>query len=457
MSDGSTSSERLRIPAPVLRRRVASGRGATEQPNVPADEPARLTPTFWVMVLLTGVGAGLFGALLMFILTSVEHLAFGFDSGTFESGAEHASLTRRIVSTGIAGVVAGVGWFLLRRYTRGQKAEVDDALWNGDGHLSFRRSAGTSVLSEVVVGMGASVGREAAPKLMGGVAGSLLARWTGMTEAQRRLLVASGAGAGFSAVYNVPLGGAVLAAEVLYGSVALPVIMPALACSAIATVTAWLYLPAEVTYPGIPAYPFSFAELVWSLLVAVPIALLAVGYVRLIAWVSHHRSTGWKSIVAPIGAMLLVGAAGLAFPQLFGNGKSIAQLAFLGQGGLVLLLVLAVLKPILTAACIGSGISGGLFTPTLSMGAALGGFLGGAWSLLWPGTPAGAYAVIGAAALISAAMQAPLAGLALVLDLTHSNFSLMVPMVLAAVVATAVARHLDGYSIYSGRLPTADR
>ena len=457
MSDGSTSSERLRIPAPVLRRRVASGRGATEQPNVPADEPARLTPTFWVMVLLTGVGAGLFGALLMFILTSVEHLAFGFDSGTFESGAEHASLTRRIVSTGIAGVVAGVGWFLLRRYTRGQKAEVDDALWNGDGHLSFRRSAGTSVLSEVVVGMGASVGREAAPKLMGGVAGSLLARWTGMTEAQRRLLVASGAGAGFSAVYNVPLGGAVLAAEVLYGSVALPVIMPALACSAIATVTAWLYLPAEVTYPGIPAYPFSFAELVWSLLVAVPIALLAVGYVRLIAWVSHHRSTGWKSIVAPIGAMLLVGAAGLAFPQLFGNGKSIAQLAFLGQGGLVLLLVLGGPEADPDRGLHRQRHLRRVVHPDAQHGGGAGGFLGGAWSLLWPGTPAGAYAVIGAAALISAAMQAPLAGLALVLDLTHSNFSLMVPMVLAAVVATAVARHLDGYSIYSGRLPTADR
>lgn len=89
-----------------------------------------------------------------------------------------------------------------------------------------------------MVGMGASIGREAAPKLMGGVSGSLLARWTKLTPAQRRLLVACGAGAGLAAVYNVPLGGALFTAEVLYGSLNLPVILPALACSAIATLTA---------------------------------------------------------------------------------------------------------------------------------------------------------------------------------------------------------------------------
>jgi H+/Cl- antiporter ClcA len=74
------------------------------------------------------------------------------------------------------------------------------------------------------------------------------------------------------------------------------------------------------------------------------------------------------------------------------------------------------------------------------------------WSLLWPGTPVGGYAVIGAAAMIGAGMQAPLAGLALVLELTHSGFGLMVPMMVATLVATAVSRWIDGYSIYSARL-----
>lgn len=449
---GPVGVPRVRVPAPVLRTRIPSGRGATEQPNAPVEEPARLSLRFWVLLLATGAAAGLLGAALMGLLHLAEHVAFGDESGTFEDAARHASALRRMLATAGGGVIAGVGWFLLRRWTRGQKAEVDDALWNGDGTLSFPRSAGTSVLSEIAVGAGASVGREAAPKLMGGVVGSLLARWAGLTVAQRRLLVACGAGAGFSAVYNVPLGGAVFTAEVLCGSVSLPVILPAIAASAVATITAWISLPATPTYE-VPAYPFTASALVWSLVAGVLIGLLAAGFVRLVAWVSHHRPSGWWALPAPLGAMLVVGAVGVAFPELFGNGKILAHVAFDGRGGIAFFLALALLKPLLTTLCLGSGISGGLFTPTMSTGAVVGAGLGGLWALFWPGTAVGAFALIGAAAMIGAAMQAPLAGLALVLDLTHVGFGLMVPMAVATVIATLLARHLDGYSIYSARLP----
>jgi chloride channel protein, CIC family len=92
-----------------------------------------------------------------------------------------------------------------------------------------------------------------------------------------------------------------------------------------------------------------------------------------------------------------------------------------------------------------------------------GGAAGIAWSLAWPGSPAGAYALLGAAAMLGAAMQAPLAALALTLELTHGGFALLIPMIAATVTATAVARYVDGYSIYSARLrarpraPTAAR
>jgi H+/Cl- antiporter ClcA len=125
---------------------------------------------------------------------------------------------------------------------------------------------------------------------------------------------------------------------------------------------------------------------------------------------------------------------------------------FLSSGGLLTLFALFTLKPLVTAMCLGSGASGGLFTPTLSTGAVLGGFLGMLWSLLWPGVPLGAYAIIGAAATMGAGMQAPLAGLVLVVELTHSGLHLMLPMIAATALATTVARYLDGYSIYSARL-----
>jgi H+/Cl- antiporter ClcA len=109
------------------------------------------------------------------------------------------------------------------------------------------------------------------------------------------------------------------------------------------------------------------------------------------------------------------------------------------------------LKPLVTALCLGSGAAGGLFTPTLSTGALLGGLLGTVWSLVWPGSPAGAYALIGAA------MQAPLAALALVIELTDSGFQLALPMMAATLIATTVARYIDGYSIYSAGLPRLTR
>ncbi len=129
---------------------------------------------------------------------------------------------------------------------------------------------------------------------------------------------------------------------------------------------------------------------------------------------------------------------GIAYPQLFGNGKDMAHDAFLGGGTIGFLLALAVLKPAVTALCLASGASGGLFTPVMSTGAVLGGGLGLLWSHLWPGTPVGAYAMVGAAAMIGCAMQAPITGLALVLELTHSGFALMTPMIVATVIATAV-------------------
>jgi chloride channel protein, CIC family len=414
---------------------------------------ARLTFRFWLALVATGVAAGLFGDLMMVILFGIQHLAFGYHTGSFEAAVERSSAAHRVVVLMISGAFGSVAWFLLRKYTKGEKSEIDEEIWNGQGQLSFRRCLGTSAISEVVIGLGASLGREAAPKLMGGASGSLLAGWAKLSPAQRRLLVACGGGAGLAAVYNVPLGGALFTAEVLLGSVSLPVIVPALACTAIATAVGYLYLPESPTYLDIPAYQFSPRLVVWALLAGPVIGLIAAGYVRMLGWISHHRATGRFALVAPFLAMTVLGFVGIVYPQLFGNGKGMAHDAFVGTGSIALLLALFALKPLVTAMCLGSGASGGLFTPTLSTGAVLGGGLGLAWSLVWPGSPVGAYAVIAAAAMLGAGMQAPLAGLALVLELTHTGFQLMIPMIIATVIATEVARRIDGYSIYSARLP----
>ncbi|MGH9105775.1 MAG: chloride channel protein, partial [Acidimicrobiales bacterium] len=347
----------------------------------------------------------------------------------------------------------GTAWYLLRRYTKGEKSQVDDAIWNGDARLSFRRCLGTGVISEFVIGMGASIGREQAPKLMGAASASALSGWFRLSSGQRRLLVACGAGAGLAAVYNVPLGGTFFTVEVLLGATVLPVVLPALVCSFAATLTAWLYLPQHATYLDIPDYHFTATLMVWAVVLGPVVGLLSSAYIRLIGWVSYRRSAGAHTVPAMVAAFGVLGLVGIAYPQLFGNGKDVAHQAFVGHGTLLLFLALFALKPVVTALCLKGGAAGGLFTPTLSTGALAGGFLGSAWSHLWPGSPVGAFAMVGAAAMIGASMQAPLAALALVLELTHSGFDLLVPMVAATAIATAVTRYVDGYSIYSARLP----
>ncbi len=448
---------RARVPPPLIAHRLPSGRGATEQPNATGDGDAALTLKFWLMVAATGVAAGLFGDLMMLILFSVQHLAFGYHTGSLEAAVERASDVRRLVVLLSAGVFGGIAWFLLRHHTSGKKSELDDVVWGDGAKLSFRRSLGTSVISEIVIGMGASIGRENAPKLMGGVSASVLAGWARLTPAQRRLLMACGGGAGLAAVYNVPLGGALFTAEVMLGTISVPVVLPALACSWIATATAWLYLPDRPTYIDIPGYRFTMTLLVWALLAGPLIGVISSGYIRLIGWVSHHQARGRVAIFAPAVAFTILGVIAFAYPQLLGNGKDMAHDAFVGADGFVLLLALFALKPLVTALCLGSGASGGLFTPTLSTGAVLGGAAGIAWSLAWPGSPAGAYALVGAAAMLGAAMQAPLAGLVLILELTGGEFAIAIPMIAATVTATAVARYIDGYSIYTARLRARPR
>jgi H+/Cl- antiporter ClcA len=345
-----------------------------------------------------------------------------------------------------------MGWYFIRKYLRREKSEIDEAVWNGDGELSLRRSFLTSVLSEIVIGLGASIGREAAPKLMGGASGSVLSHWLGLTPQQKRLLVACGGGAGLACVYNVPLGGALFTAEVLYGSFALPVALTALATSLIATFTAWLTLPHAATYADIPSFSFSPSLEIWSVLAGALIGLLAVAYIRGIGYLSHYRAKGRNIFWAMPLAFLVVGVLGIWYPQLFGNGKDMAHQAFLGVTSIWLLFALFALKPFTTGITLASGAAGGLFTPFLATGAAAGGFFGAAWLHLWAGAPLGAFAVVGAAAMIGSAMQAPLTGMVLVMELIHGGFAIMVPMLTATTIATILVRTIDGYSIYSSRL-----
>ena len=423
---------------------------ASESAGIPATltQPGALK--FWAAVVVTGFGAGAGAAALMLLLRTVQHWAWP-GPGTLLESASAASPGRHLAVLLAAGLLAGAGQMILVRLTSGNGIDITEAIWFSAGRLPALRTVGSALLSIVIVGMGASLGREGAPKQVGAVIANALSDKAKLSNEQRRLLVACGAGAGLAAAYGVPLGGALFALEVLRGILALRLVLPALLTSLIATLVSWTVLPDAPTY-FIPSFQTSASVICWAMLAGPVIGFVSVGFVRLIAFADRHKPGGWMRFYAPAAALGLLGLVSISFPQLLGNGKDLAQLTFAGEVATAPLLMLLALKPLATVLCLGGGAPGGLFTPSLTFGALLGAVLGYAWSLLWPGPPMGLFAVIGAASTIAATTQGPISAVVLMMELTGHDRSFVAPLLLAVVGATLVSRGIEPRSIYDARL-----
>lgn len=201
-----------------------------------------------------------------------------------------------------------------------------------------------------------------------------------------------------------------------------------------------------------PSFHVSTSEVLWALLFGPAAGLAAVVYVRAIVWADQGKPKGWQTVANPIVAFMLLGLLAMEYPQLLGNGKDTAQLAFFDAMSGRLLFALMILKVVATAGCLRSGVPGGLFTPTVAVGAMLGGVAGHFWSHFGFGMPSGSYAIIGAAVLLAAATQGPVSAIALMMELTHNINGVLVPLMLAVAGATITVRWLEPRSIYTARI-----
>ena len=421
---------------------------ASPQPNDAGDDG--LGWRFWCLVPATGVAAGLAAGLLMLLLHAVQHLAWGEGEAGFLRAVEAASPVQRVGVLALGGLVAGLGRLAIRR-EGGHAGGFAAAIWFRAGRLPFWPTLSQAVLSILVVGLGASLGREAAPKQAGAAFGSFFASRVGLSASHRRLLAAFGAGAGIAAVYDVPLGGALFALEVLLGSVSLPLIAPAVLAAGLGTAVSWLMLPDKPTY-AVPPYGTTAGLVAFALLFGPVAGVLSALYVRLIARADRTKPSGRGIVLAPLVVFAALGMASLVVPQLLGNGKDVVQLAFTGEAVPLALLLVVLLKPLATAACLGSGAPGGLFTPTIAFGAALGGLAGAGWALVWPSAPAGAFALVGAAAVLAATTKGPASAVVLMLELTRTLDAMIVPVLLGVGGAMLAARFLEPRSIYACRI-----
>jgi chloride channel protein, CIC family len=424
---------------------------ARNSEGIPATLASPGALRFWLAVGLIGTTTGLAAAALTRLLEVVQHVAWSGSGTNILAAARGAGASRHIAVLLAAAILVGAGQLLLKQVSSGNGIDTTAAIWFYAGRMPILRTLGSAVLSIFAVGMGASMGREGAPKQAGAVFANLFADTGKLSDEQRRLLVACGAGAGMAAAYGVPLGGALFALEVMRGKLALRFVLPALFVSLIATAVSWVALPDTPTYI-IPPFPLSLSVIVWAIVAAPIFAFGSILYVRLVRWADKGKPRGWQRFISPAIVLGLLGLASIWFPELLGNGKDLSQSLFVDQVGISLVLVLLILKPLATIFCMRSGVPGGLFTPSLTFGALLGAALGHAWTMLWPGVPLGFFALLGAGAVLSATTQGPISAVVLMMELTGRDRSFILPLILIAALSALIARSVEHRSIYDARL-----
>jgi H+/Cl- antiporter ClcA len=385
-------------------------------------------------IIIAGALSGGVGIALTLLLHWLQHISFGYSEATFLIGVQEASFGRRVGVLALAGAIAGFGWWAIRT-CMGPSVGVTEAVQRADGRMPFWRSQADAVLQVVVVALGASLGREGAPRESAAATTSWLADRAGLTAEHRRLLVAGAGGAALAAVYGVPLAGTLFTLEVLLVSVAPIAVLVAVATSVIAVTIAWTVLPSTPLY-HLPPGPASSSVFVFAALGGPLFGLAGLGTARLFRWAKRARPRGAWLVAATVTSFTLIGVAAIAYPHLLGNGKGALEVAVTGNDGWFFLLTLALLKPLATAMILRAGAAGGVLTPTLATGALIGAGLAAVWNDAWSfGGRAGlgATALVGAAAVYAVAGRAPATAVALTWELAHP------PVWVVAAVALSVA------------------
>lgn len=401
--------------------------------------------------LLVGVGTGLAAALFNWTTLQVQIFT--------RMAADVAGLYVGVMASMVlSGVIVG----LIVRYwapeVRGSGVpEVIEAVAIRGGRLR-RRVAGAKILAtSLTVGSGGSAGREGPIVLVGSALGSTVGQSLRFSEERVRTLAACGAAGGIAAVFGAPIAGTLFAMEVILDRFTVRYFGAVVISAVAASITSQFFLG---TWPAfdvlLPAYPlFHIGEVPIYAVLGILAAIVSVLFTR--ARFGAESLFGRWRVPIPVKAatgMAIAGALGLLVPEagILGSGlpavgRSIAANI---EYSVQFLALLMVLKIVATAFTVGTGNSGGIFAPSLYIGAVLGGIVGEMAHGLWPAVAPnpGAYAVVGMAAVFSGAARAPITSILIVFEMT-GDYQLILPLMLATVLSTLLAEHLLTGSIYT--------
>jgi CIC family chloride channel protein len=407
-----------------------------------------------LLAVVIGVLGGLGAVGFRLLIKGVQHLVWG-------AGALDAHLIQAhpwwwiALAPAVGGALVGLIAFYLAHEARGAGVpEVVESVILRSGVIRPILLPIKSVASALSIGTGGSVGREGPIVEIGSALASSLGQWLQVPGSQLRTLAASGAAAGIAATFNAPLAGALFAVEVILGNFAVTEFSAIVISSVSATVVSHHFLGTQPLF-GVP--PYSLVS-PWE---AVPYALLGVvaAAVSLVfVWAVYavedvfDRLPVLPWIATALGG-LLVGMLALLHPQVMGVGYPVTEAAVWGRLSLGLVLILVPAKLLATSLTLGSGGSGGIFGPSLFMGALSGTFVGSAAHLWFPDITGsvGGYALVGMGAVVGSATQAPLTAILMIFELT-SDYRMILPLMAAVMIATLITSRVRRESIYTLKL-----
>lgn len=415
---------------------------------------------------VTGVGAIFFRGLIGLIhnLFFLGHFSVVYDANLYTPASPWGAGIILVPIIGGMGVV-----FLVTKFApeaRGHGVpEVMDAIFYRDGKIRPVVAVVKSLASALSIGTGAAVGREGPIIQIGASLGSTVGQVIRMEPWQRITLVAAGAGAGIAATFNTPIGGVMFAIELMLPEVSVRTFLPVALATGTATFIAQLVLglrPAfEIpTHFILSSHPAPlYALLLYALLGAV-IGLAGTGFIRGLHFSEAQFDRLRNPYLRHVIGMLVVGTMMYAFLRLSGHyhieGVGYSTVQDILAGGIVAAPFLALLfasKLAATLLSLGSGSSGGIFSPSLFMGAALGGAFGAAAHLLIPSPDItiGAFAMIGMAAMIGGATGAAMTAVTMIFEMTR-DYNIVMPMIVAVAVSIGIRRMLSHENIYTIKL-----
>jgi len=378
-----------------------------------------------------GVATGVGGALLTLLLHLTQHAVFGVVGATFAQEVREAAPVRRLVGMTIGGGAVGVAWWQLRR--RFVLVTVRTALADPPTRLPLRSTTLDAVTQIVAVGAGASLGREGAPRQLAAAIAEVISARLGLDRAHRRVLLGCAAGAGLAALYNAPVAGGLFTSEIVLATVDYVALSAAALTSCIAVVVAWPVVGRSAIYQ-LGTHSTAPGVWLWAVLAGPVCTVAGRGFVWLMDR-ARRGSPQRPTRVLPIhvmGAMAAVGAVAMVLPGVTGNGKSVLE-ALVGRGGLPagVLIALLVAKPVTTALCLRGGLIGGLITPSMATGGALGALVAVALGHTQGGVTMIVCAMVGAAAMLATTQNAPIMAGAFMLEVSQSPPALWPPVAIA--------------------------